>query len=148
MTNLLQMFWSLLELDFSTHRKTFFGSVKPGKVGTKALFQKGRECIINQWEVNGDLNTVDDELIARLQFKQNPYVQKPIHLWVQKVGGKRFVVFLFQKYNQPKNFFGFQTHNILNADKLYTAEYKMPQIFEIDGVKYEYVDSRWIKLSS
>ena len=139
-------FWLLLEQDFSTHQKTFFGSVPPRKIGANALFQEGRECFTKQWEVNGDLETVDEKLIAQLRCKPEPDVQEPIHLWVQKVDNTRFIVFLFQKYDRLKDASGYQAHDILNADKLYRTQYKKPQIFEIDGEDYEYVDSRWKKV--
>ena len=98
-------------------------------------------------QVNGDLEEVNDKLIAQLRCKEVQHVQKPIHLWVQQIGGTRFIVLLFQKYDRSREASGYQTHNILNADKLYKTQYKMPQIFEVDGEDYEYVDSRWKKVS-
>ena len=99
-------------------------------------------------KVNGDLSAINDEMIARLQCEQGPDVQQPIHHWIQRFGEARFVVFLYQKYDQPDHTSGFLKHHILNAEQLYTTQYRMPRTFEIDGNDFEYLNSRWKKVAT
>ena len=46
----------------------------------KTKSQKERKCYPVQWEVNGDIESLDDELIALLVCEQAPNVQESLSL--------------------------------------------------------------------
>ena len=98
-------------------------------------------------KINGDLGQYEDQLIALLECEQASDVQQPIHFWVQKFGETRFVIFLYQKYDQAETA-GFRTHYILNANQLYTTRHRMPRSYKIHGNDFEYVDSKWKMIST